>query len=80
MQVVVPPTSAAMLAVCCVSFAIGRHEGQVDVHVRVDESGEDVLAGGIDHFSAGRRFEVRADARDGFVFDEDVCPDSGSPR
>ena len=28
---------------------------------------------GVDHFRAGRSFEVRADARDGLVFDVDVA-------
>jgi hypothetical protein len=45
--------------------------------VRVDEAGEDVLAGGIDHFRVRRDLEVWSDARDGFVFDEYVCLVSG---
>ena len=48
------------------------HEGQVDVDVRVDEAGEDVLADRVDDFGAGRRGQVAADGGDRFAFAEDV--------
>ena len=58
----------------------GRHEGQIDVDVRIDEAGEDELAGGIDDFGVRGSFEVCADAGDGLVFDVDVGAVCGSPR
>ena len=48
------------------------HARQIDVHVRVDEAGKDVLAGGVNDFRAGRRRDVWLDARDGLVGAEDV--------
>jgi len=49
------------------------HEGQVDVRVRVDETGEDMLPLGVDHLRAGGRSYVLIDPRDGFTLAEDVC-------
>ena len=40
--------------------------------VRIDESGKDVLAGGVDHFGAGRRRQIAADRGDRFAFAQDV--------
>ena len=53
-------------------LGIGAHEGQVDVDVRIDETGEDEFAGGVDDFGAGGRREIRADGGDGFAFAVDV--------
>ncbi len=59
-------------------FGEGRHEGQIDVDVGIDEAGENQFAGGIDDFGAGGDFEVLADAGDGFVFDVDVGGGAGA--
>ena len=48
------------------------HERQVDVYVRVNETGEHELTGGIDHFGVRRRIKIPADARNGFAFGVDV--------
>ena len=48
------------------------HEGEMNVDVGIDESGEDEFARGIDDFCVWRHVEMDADAADGFVFDEDV--------
>ena len=40
--------------------------------VRVDETGEDEFAGGVDDFSAGRGGEVGADGGDDFAFAVDI--------
>src|SRR5690554_2086523 len=48
------------------------HERQVDVHVRVDEAREDVLAAGVYHFGAVRCLQVLADGGDRLVLDVDV--------
>jgi hypothetical protein len=44
------------------------HEGQVDMHVRVNEAGEDVFAGGVNHRRVRWRVQVFADARDLLAF------------
>ena len=54
----------------------GRHEGQVDVDVRIDKSREDQLAGSIDYLRAGRRFQIRPDASNGVAFGKDVRAES----
>ena len=53
------------------------HERQVDVHMRIDEAGEDVPAGRIDHLGVFRRRQIRADRRDRFAFAEDVALEAG---
>jgi hypothetical protein len=40
--------------------------------VGIDEAGEDEVAGGVEHVGFRRRIEMRADARDDFVFGIDV--------
>ncbi len=50
----------------------GAHEGEVDVGVGVDETGEDEFAHGVDGFGAGRGLKGFADFGDGFVFAVDV--------
>jgi hypothetical protein len=53
----------------------GAHEGQVDVHVRVDEPGEDELAGRVHDLGAGRerlRVDRGLDAGDRFPGAVDV--------
>ena len=50
------------------------HERQMDMHVRVDKAGEDVLAARVDGFAALRRYQVLADQRDGLTLDQHVCP------
>ena len=79
MYVVVPPISAAMLAGLVRVFGKGRHEGQIDVHVRIDETRKDELSRASMTSVSGGRFEVCADASDGFVFDVDVGAGSANP-
>ena len=55
-----------------VVLCIGTHEGEVNMRVRVNESGEDVLSRGVDDFRAGRGIYLAVDARDGFVLTPDV--------
>ena len=50
----------------------GGHEGQIEMHMRVNKAGEDEVARGIDDLGAGGRVEVGAEASDGLVFDIDV--------
>ena len=50
----------------------GAHEGEVDVDVRIDETGEDILAGGIDDFRALWGFEIGADGGDDFSSAEHI--------
>lgn len=57
-------------------FGEGGHEGEIDVHVGIDEAGEDEFAGGVDDFGAGRSVEIFADAGNGFVFGIDVGVDA----
>jgi hypothetical protein len=40
MKVVVPPISAALLAVACVSLANVAMKGKMNVHMRIDEAGK----------------------------------------
>src|SRR5271165_7182612 len=48
-------------------FGKRRHEGHIDVDMRVDESGKDPLARRIDHFGLRRNREIRADPRDRLI-------------
>ena len=48
------------------------HKGQVNVGVRVDETGKDVFALRVDDFGAGGCGYVLVDPRDGFALAEDV--------
>ena len=50
----------------------GTHKGQVNVGVRVDESGENVFAGRIDNLGAGGRGDVPVDPRDSIAFAKNV--------
>jgi hypothetical protein len=49
----------------------------MDVHMRIDEAGKDILACGVDHLGVGRRLEVAADPRDRLVLDVDVAAEAG---
>ena len=42
------------------------------MHVRINESGKNKFSFRVDHFRAFRRSDVSVNARDGFVFAEDV--------
>ena len=53
-------------------FRKRAHERQVDVNVRIDEAGEDILPGRVDHLGVVRRVEVAVDLRDRFVFAKNV--------
>ena len=57
-------------------LAVGAHEGQVDVHVWVDKTGENKLAGRVDDLGAVGYLQILADVGDGFVFDIDVGLDA----
>ncbi len=48
------------------------HEGQVDVGVRINEAGKNVLARGVNHLGAGRRLDVLSIVGDGFSLAPDV--------
>ena len=57
------------------------HEREIDVGVRIDESGEDILAGSIDDFRARRwRIDVAVDPRDRLPFAPNVRDISRVPR
>ena len=72
MNVVVPPTSAALAGRLMRVLGKRAHERQINVDVRIDESGKDIFAGGVDHFRAGRGRNVFVDARDGFVLAKNI--------
>ena len=48
--------------------------------MRIDETGEYEPPRGVDDFAARRGVEVRPDAADGFIFDEDVAARAGLRR
>ena len=48
------------------------HEGEINVHVRIDKAWENKFAAGVNDLSVGRSFEVLANAGDGFIFRVDV--------
>jgi hypothetical protein len=53
-------------------FGKGAHEGQINVHVRIDEPWKNVLPARIDDLSAGGRFEVPAYSGNRFVLAKNV--------
>ncbi len=64
-----------------VGVLAGRaHEGQVDVHVRVDEAGEHVLPAGVDHLGAWRGSQVPAERGDHLALAQDVRLDAAARR
>ncbi len=48
------------------------HEGQMDVHVRVDEPGENELSFCVDNLGIRRRCEVEPDRADHVVLNQNV--------
>src|SRR5205085_21522 len=67
------PADQRRLARCLVSVLRERpHERQIDVDVRIDEAGKDILPARIDHFRAGRRIDVAIDMGDALVLAVDV--------
>src|SRR5712664_1096799 len=53
-------------------FGKGRHERKIDVYVRIDETGKNKFAGGVDDFRVRRSLDIFAYACDSFVFDVDI--------
>src|ERR1700749_4880806 len=51
---------------------VGPHEREIDVNVRVDESGEDKFSRSINYRGVRRRRNIAIDARDGFAFAIDI--------
>src|ERR1039457_3635595 len=54
-------------------FGERAHAWQIDMHVRINEAGEDVLAARVNDLGARRRRDVWLDARNGLVGAVDVC-------
>ena len=48
------------------------HEGQMNMDMRIDEPGEDILAAGVDDLRAGRDWQLAPDAGDGVLLTPDV--------
>src|SRR5207249_8196492 len=53
-------------------LGICPHEGQKNVNMRVNETGEDIFPRGIDHLGVRRSLDVPVDSGDRFVLAEDV--------
>jgi hypothetical protein len=50
----------------------GAHEGQINVHVRIDEPGKNVFPGRIDHFGVVRQGDLAIDPGDRLVLAKNV--------
>ena len=72
MNVVVPPTKRRAARGLVRVLRERAHERQIDVHVRIDETRENIFAGRIDNFVGLDVVDLGIDPRDRFVFAEDV--------
>lgn len=50
-----------------------RHKRQIDVNMRIDETGKNKLASGIDNFRIGRNAQISANPRDGLGLHKKVA-------
>ncbi len=50
------------------------HKGQINMHVRINETRENEFASGVNGFSARRRIQILADSGDGLTFNIEYLP------
>ncbi len=68
MKVVVPPEKCRDTGGLVRVLGKRRHEGQIDVDMRINESGKNPLPSGVDDFRVRRNREIGANPGDGLIF------------